>query len=58
MGVSSVDAKAEDDAIVEWANNTSELAKLKVYRFLNACGMRMAGIDQKIADEQRKQAPS
>lgn len=47
--------KADEDGLVAWANNTPELAKLLIYRYLNRLGYRMSNIDTQINAELRKQ---
>jgi hypothetical protein len=46
--------KADDDQMATWVSNTDELHKLKLYRYLNSLGYRMAGIDQRIRKEEEK----
>jgi hypothetical protein len=47
--------KADDDAIVEFCQYSSELIKLKLYKYLHALGCRISGIDQKITEEERRE---
>jgi hypothetical protein len=48
------DEKGLDDEVMTWAQNASQIKKLKTYRYLNIEGIRMNTIDYEITQEIQK----
>lgn len=46
--------KADEELMRVWVEDAGELQRLRLYKYLNQLGYRMAGIDQRINDEERK----